>query len=198
MRARPDHFTARGSTPTPPIKSATCPRHRSGRPRLRNVRRRRIIAILRAARAHRPSPRSDPRCNDSTPRFVQHRRGHRRTDRARAARGVPDRAHEHRERRHDVGARPSVTVRGSGSSRRHVRRRRGRGCVDECDLAPSPSVGALCSARATRAYGSTFAAVLRNRRVWVNGDEPADGRATRLADGDEVAVLPPVSGGIEH
>ena len=35
----------------------------------------------------------------------------------------------------------------------------------------------------------------RRARVWVNGDEPADGRATRLADGDEVAVLPPVSGG---
>jgi len=44
-------------------------------------------------------------------------------------------------------------------------------------------------------YGPEFAAVLDNARVWVNGDEPADGDATRLCAGDEVAVLPPVSGG---
>jgi molybdopterin converting factor small subunit len=31
--------------------------------------------------------------------------------------------------------------------------------------------------------------------VWVNGDEPTNGTATLLTDGDEVAVLPPVSGG---
>jgi molybdopterin converting factor small subunit len=37
--------------------------------------------------------------------------------------------------------------------------------------------------------------VLENARVWVNGDEPADGDATPLRDDDEVAVLPPVSGG---
>ena len=44
-------------------------------------------------------------------------------------------------------------------------------------------------------YGPAFAAVLGTARVWLNGDEPADGEATALAAGDEVAVLPPVSGG---
>jgi molybdopterin converting factor small subunit len=37
--------------------------------------------------------------------------------------------------------------------------------------------------------------VLAGSRVWVNGDEPAEGPATPLHDDDEVAVLPPVSGG---
>jgi molybdopterin converting factor small subunit len=37
--------------------------------------------------------------------------------------------------------------------------------------------------------------VLGTARVWVNGDEPAAGDATVLEPGDEVAVLPPVSGG---
>jgi molybdopterin converting factor small subunit len=44
-------------------------------------------------------------------------------------------------------------------------------------------------------YGSRFAEVLENSRLWVNGDEPSDGSASVLHDGDEVAVLPPVSGG---
>lgn len=42
-------------------------------------------------------------------------------------------------------------------------------------------------------HGEAFAAVLDGCRVWVNG-EPAD-PGDRLCDGDEVAVLPPVSGG---
>jgi molybdopterin converting factor small subunit len=37
--------------------------------------------------------------------------------------------------------------------------------------------------------------VLANARVWVNADEPLAGDLTELHDGDEVAVLPPVSGG---
>jgi molybdopterin synthase sulfur carrier subunit len=45
------------------------------------------------------------------------------------------------------------------------------------------------------AYGPRFEAVLEKARVWVNGDEPPDGDATTLTAGDEVAVLPPVSGG---
>jgi len=44
-------------------------------------------------------------------------------------------------------------------------------------------------------YGAPFVAVLDTARVWVNGDEPATGEGTILHDGDEVAVLPPVSGG---
>jgi MoaD family protein len=69
----------------------------------------------------------------------------------------------------------------------------GRG-TDEYELAAAPTVGAVLDA-AGAAYGPTFSAVLATARVWVNGDDPADGSATRLADGDEVAVLPPVSGG---
>jgi molybdopterin synthase sulfur carrier subunit len=42
-------------------------------------------------------------------------------------------------------------------------------------------------------FGDAFAAVLASSRVWVNG-EPAEPGAM-LAAGDEVAVLPPVSGG---
>ncbi len=42
-------------------------------------------------------------------------------------------------------------------------------------------------------YGDTFGAVLANSRVWCNG-EPAE-RSDPVTDRDEVAVLPPVSGG---
>jgi molybdopterin converting factor small subunit len=42
-------------------------------------------------------------------------------------------------------------------------------------------------------YGDAFAAVLASCRVWVNG-EPVGGSVAVGAD-DEVAVLPPVSGG---
>ena len=52
----------------------------------------------------------------------------------------------------------------------------GRG-IDEYDLDAAPSVGALLDA-ASSTYGPTFEAVLATARVWVNGDEPADGRAT--------------------
>jgi sulfur-carrier protein len=48
-------------------------------------------------------------------------------------------------------------------------------------------------AAATDAYGPHFAAVLATCRIWVNG-EPADPDAL-VSGRDEVAVLPPVSGG---
>jgi MoaD family protein len=70
----------------------------------------------------------------------------------------------------------------------------GRG-RDEYDVAAAPTIGALLDAAVT-AYGPTFGAVLARSRVWVNGDEPVAGLATVLSDNDEVAVLPPVSGGI--
>lgn len=42
-------------------------------------------------------------------------------------------------------------------------------------------------------YGDGFGAVLDISKIWVNGEE-AD-RDTEVGAGDEVAVLPPVSGG---
>lgn len=44
-------------------------------------------------------------------------------------------------------------------------------------------------------FGPAFREVLATSRVWINGDEPPAGRDTALRAGDEVAVLPPVSGG---
>ncbi len=66
----------------------------------------------------------------------------------------------------------------------------GRG-HDEFDAA---TVGEVLAAARGR-YGDGFAAILDRSRVWLNGDDPADGPATVLQDGDELAVLPPVSGG---
>jgi sulfur-carrier protein len=60
------------------------------------------------------------------------------------------------------------------------------------DEVPGSTVGAVLDAAAAR-YGATFAEVLPLCKVWVNGDE-AD-RTTAVVDSDEVAVLPPVSGG---
>jgi MoaD family protein len=56
----------------------------------------------------------------------------------------------------------------------------------------APTVGDVLAAAVSK-YGSTFESVLPSCRVWVNG-EPADPR-TAVGDDDEVAVLPPVSGG---
>jgi sulfur-carrier protein len=49
----------------------------------------------------------------------------------------------------------------------------------------------LAAARAR--YGEVFAALLPSCKVWVNG-EPAHG-TDPVTEGDEVAILPPVSGG---
>lgn len=42
-------------------------------------------------------------------------------------------------------------------------------------------------------YGAAFAEQAQQCRVWVNGEEPASGLF--LSPEDEVALLPPVSGG---
>lgn len=54
------------------------------------------------------------------------------------------------------------------------------------------TVGDILDA-ATLAYGDGFAELIPTCRIWVNG-QTAD-RTTSVADGDEVALLPPVSGG---
>ncbi len=57
---------------------------------------------------------------------------------------------------------------------------------------PGSTVGEVLDL-ACRRFGPDFARVLDTSRVWCNG-EPAR-RAEPVGDGDEVAVLPPVSGG---
>jgi sulfur-carrier protein len=57
---------------------------------------------------------------------------------------------------------------------------------------PGATVAEVLAA-AVAAYGSAFEEVLANSRVWCNG-EPADGDEA-VGAADEVAVLPPVSGG---
>ena len=50
--------------------------------------------------------------------------------------------------------------------------------------------------RACAEYGPDFVAVLATARIWINEESPPEGVADPvLVDGDEVAVLPPVSGG---
>ena len=58
---------------------------------------------------------------------------------------------------------------------------------------PGSSVDEVIQAAITE-YGDTFAAVVNMSKVWVNGEEVP--RAHAVTDKDEVAVLPPVSGGM--
>lgn len=54
------------------------------------------------------------------------------------------------------------------------------------------TVGEVLETARTR-FGPTFAELIPHSRVWLNGDDvPLDAAVT---DDDEVAVLPPVSGG---
>jgi molybdopterin converting factor small subunit len=60
------------------------------------------------------------------------------------------------------------------------------------DQVPGTTVAEVVEA-ARRRYGPSFSSVLEHCQIWCNG-EPADGDA-QVGDDDEVAVLPPVSGG---
>jgi molybdopterin converting factor small subunit len=60
------------------------------------------------------------------------------------------------------------------------------------DNVPGATVGDVLG-EARRRYGAAFGAVLDGCRVWLNGEPAADDDA--VSDEDEVAVLPPVSGG---
>ena len=60
------------------------------------------------------------------------------------------------------------------------------------DVLPGSTVGEVLDAARTR-YGAEFARVLDSCRVWVNGEGSHAGDP--VDDADEIAVLPPVSGG---
>jgi molybdopterin converting factor small subunit len=60
------------------------------------------------------------------------------------------------------------------------------------DDLPGATVGAVLDAARAR-FGAPFEAVLETAQVWRNG-EPSQ-LTDAVSDGDEVAVLPPVSGG---
>lgn len=60
------------------------------------------------------------------------------------------------------------------------------------DVIDAATVGGLLDEACSR-YGEGFAAVLATSRVWCNGDETD--RDVPVGPRDEVAVLPPVSGG---
>ncbi len=60
------------------------------------------------------------------------------------------------------------------------------------DVVDGATVGEVLD-RAVERYGAAFAAVLGTCRVWVNGE--AAERTAAVSPADEVAVLPPVSGG---
>ena len=57
---------------------------------------------------------------------------------------------------------------------------------------PGATVGDVLGAARER-FGPLFGDVLATCRIWVNGDQATD--TTIVGPADEVAVLPPVSGG---
>ncbi|MFN8034935.1 MAG: MoaD/ThiS family protein [Acidimicrobiia bacterium] len=111
------------------------------------------------------------------------------------------RYHELRFRDHESRRRPGDQGRSRGDRRLNVRLRlfaRAREAAGRGEEVVRLDAGATLAALLTQArheFGREFEEVLAASRVWINGEEPSAGDDTRLADGDEVAVLPPVSGG---
>ncbi|HEX5615977.1 MAG TPA: MoaD/ThiS family protein [Acidimicrobiia bacterium] len=66
--------------------------------------------------------------------------------------------------------------------------------VVELDAAQHTTLAEVLASARVR-FGPGFVAVLETSRVWLNGDEPVAGERSSVHDGDEVAVIPPVSGG---
>lgn len=60
------------------------------------------------------------------------------------------------------------------------------------DVVAGSTVGAVLDEAVTR-YGEAFASILKVSQVWLNG--AAVDRSAVVTDYDEIAVLPPVSGG---
>jgi molybdopterin converting factor small subunit len=56
----------------------------------------------------------------------------------------------------------------------------------------APTVSSLCDAARDR-FGPGFAQVLATSALWLNGEQVHGDE--QVGDGDEVAVVPPVSGG---
>ena len=61
-----------------------------------------------------------------------------------------------------------------------------------CDDVPGGTVAAVLDAARGR-YGAAFGDLLEHCAIWVNGEPCEPSQA--VSDADEVAVLPPVSGG---
>jgi molybdopterin converting factor small subunit len=68
---------------------------------------------------------------------------------------------------------------------------------DAYELSDEASLAVLLDEAVAR-YGEVFAQVLASAGVWINGEEPQTGRGQHLREGDEVAILPPVSGGADN
>ncbi len=83
-----------------------------------------------------------------------------------------------------IAAMPTVTIRLFAGAREAAG-------VGSTQTEASSVAEALDWAKAS--FGEGFSAVLAASRVWLNG-EPALGES-QLSTGDEIAVLPPVSGG---